>query len=58
MEEVVFLYNDVLCIDLFFVEVYNGCGNVLMDFGYEDGIVVGRWVNVIECLFFILIWIN
>ena len=41
-------YNDALRIDPFFVEAYNGRGNALMDFGHEDGTVLGRWVNVTE----------
>lgn len=42
LEEAVSSYNDALRIDPFFVEAYNGRGNALMDFGHEDGTVVGR----------------
>ena len=42
LEEAVYSYNDALRIDPFFVEAYNGRGNVLMDFGHEDGTVLGR----------------
>lgn len=42
LEEAVSSYNDALRIDPFFVEAYNGRGNALMDFGHEDGTVLGR----------------
>lgn len=42
LEEAVSSYNDALRIDPFFVEAYNGRGNTLMDFGHEDGTVLGR----------------
>ena len=41
-------YNDALRIDPFSVEAYNGRGNALMDFGHEDGTVLGRYVHSIE----------
>ena len=41
-------YNGALRIDPFFVEAYNGRGNAVMNFGHEDGTVLGRSVNVIE----------
>jgi len=44
LEEAVSSYNDALRIDPFFVEAYNGRGNALMDFGHEDGTVLGRSV--------------
>ena len=44
LEEAVSSYNDALRIDPFFVEAYNGRGNALMDFGHEDGTVLGRRV--------------
>jgi cytochrome c-type biogenesis protein CcmH/NrfG len=42
LEESVSAYNDALRIDPFFVEAYNGRGNTLMDFGHEQGNVLGR----------------
>ena len=42
LEKAVSSYNDALRIDPFFVEAYNGRGNALMDFGHEDGTVLGR----------------
>ena len=50
--EAVSSYNDALRIDPFFVEAYNGRGNALMDFGHEDGTVLGRSVQVIELVSF------
>lgn len=44
LEEAVSSYNDALRIDPFFVEAYNGRGNALMDFGHEDGTILGRRV--------------
>ena len=35
-------YSDALRTDPFFVEAYNGRGNALMDFGHEDGTILGR----------------
>ncbi|XP_068717425.1 uncharacterized protein [Montipora capricornis] len=42
LQESVSSYNDALRIDPFFVEAYNGRGNALMDFGHDDGTVLGR----------------
>ncbi|XP_048585429.1 uncharacterized protein LOC5512045 isoform X2 [Nematostella vectensis] len=42
LEEAVAAYDDALKIDPFFVEAYNGRGNALMDFGHEQGNVLGR----------------
>lgn len=42
LEEAVSSYDDALRIDPFFVEAYNGRGNALMDFGHEDGTILGR----------------
>jgi len=42
LEEAVSSYSDALRTDPFFVEAYNGRGNALMDFGHEDGTVLGR----------------
>ena len=45
LEEAVSSYNDALRVDPFFVEAYNGRGNALMDFGHEDGTVLGRYAG-------------
>lgn len=45
LEKAVSAYSDALRIDPFFVEAYNGRGNALMDFGHEDGTVLGRQVQ-------------
>lgn len=42
LQESVSSYNDALRIDPFFVEAFNGRGNALMDFGHDDGTVLGR----------------
>ncbi|KAK3699161.1 hypothetical protein QZH41_011884 [Actinostola sp. cb2023] len=42
LEAAVAAFNDALRIDPFFVEAYNGRGNALMDYGHEQGNVLGR----------------
>ena len=46
LQESVSSYNDALRIDPFFVEAFNGRGNALMDFGHDDGTVLGRYVSL------------